>query len=325
MTSRVKVALIGAGAWGAQHARILSQHEGVDFCALVGRSLQRTQARAERYNTTAYTDVSEMLRREKPDLVSVCLPNQAHYPTTLEVIQAGFPLLVEKPLVFDLAEADHLLEEAARRNLFFAINFNHRYAQPVILAREALEAQKLGETIFCSWRFGGEGTSEHPFANLIETQCHGFDLLEHLCGPIRSIMAQMTDKTNQGFSTLALALEFENGAVGTLLGSYDSSYSYPDTQRVEINGTRGRILIQDTVAQYSFQAAGSETREVWEAGYFNDEARAFSRTFDRHFDALLGAFVAAAEPPVHARAGRRALALADAASTSFREGRRVEP
>ena len=43
-----------------------------------------------------------------------------------EVIEAGVPLLAEKPLVFDLAQADELIEAAARRGLFFAINFNHR-------------------------------------------------------------------------------------------------------------------------------------------------------------------------------------------------------
>ena len=64
----------------------------------------------------------------------MCLPNEGHFEPTLRVIRAGFPLLVEKPLVFDLGEADTLLAEAAERDLFFAINFNHRYARPVRLA-----------------------------------------------------------------------------------------------------------------------------------------------------------------------------------------------
>lgn len=55
------------------------------------------------------------------------------------MITAGFPLLVEKPLTFDVREADTLLSEAAKRSLFFGINFNHRYARPVQLARLAIE------------------------------------------------------------------------------------------------------------------------------------------------------------------------------------------
>lgn len=320
---RIKVALIGAGGWGRQHARVFAERRDVDFCAIVGRTAEKTQARAAEFGVRTYTDIAEMLDQEQPDFVSLSLPNQGHFDATLQVIQAGIPLLAEKPLVFDLAEADTLLEEAAKRGLFFAINFNHRYAKPVQMAKAAIDAGRLGEIVFAAWRFGGGGWSDHPHANLIETQCHGFDMLEYLCGPIESIMAQMTDKTGAGFRTLALALRFANGAVGTLLGSYDTSYDYPGTHHVEVNGPQGHIVIEDTVRKFTFQQAGSETAEVWQAGYFNDRDREFHRTFDAYLDALLTAFKSGQPPPVPAEAGRRALALAYAAIESFETGQRI--
>ncbi len=321
--ARVKVALVGAGGWGRQHARIFAGCPDVDFCAVVGRTLERTRARAEEYGTRYYLDIDEMLQAEQPDLVSLSLPNQGHFAATLQVIRAGYPLLVEKPLVFERQEAETLLREAAERELFFAINFNHRFARPVELARAAITEGRLGEVVFAMWRFGGEGTSDHPHANLIETQCHGFDMLEYLCGPIDSVMAEMTDMTGKSFSTLTLALHFANGAVGSLVGSYDSSYAYQDTHFLEINGTHGRVVIEDTVRRYVFQPRGEETAQVWQAGYFNDPDRAFHRTFDTHVDRLLEAFRQGKEPPVHARAGFRALLLAYAAIESFQTGRRV--
>jgi myo-inositol 2-dehydrogenase / D-chiro-inositol 1-dehydrogenase len=320
---RVKVALIGTGQWGLQHARVFSEHADVDFCAIVGRAPEKTRARAEQFGVRPYLDVQQMLDKEQPDLVSLCLPNQGHFATTLQVIEAGYPLLVEKPLTFALPEADTLLEEAAKRSLFFAINFNHRYARPVQMAHQAIAAGDLGEISFASWRFGGEGSSDHPHANLIETQCHGFDMLEFLCGPIESVMAQMTAKTGGGYRTLVLALRFANGAVGSLVGSYDTSYAYPATHMVEVNGGQGRLLIEDTVHQYTFNRVGSEISEVWRAGYFNDREREFHRTFDAHLAALLQAFQRGEAPPVHAEAGRRALLLAHAAITSFETGQRV--
>ncbi len=322
---RIKVALIGAGGWGRQHARVFSERRDVEFCAVVGRTPEKTQTRAAEFGARTYTDIGEMLDKEHPDLVSLSLPNQGHFQATLEVIQAGYPLLAEKPLVFDMAEANTLIEEAARRDLFFAINFNHRYAQPVQKAKAAIEAGRLGPLVFATWRFGGEGGGGHPHANLIETQCHGFDMLEFLCGPIESVMSQMTDKTGGGFRTLALALRFASGAVGTLLGSYDSSYAYPNTHHVEINGTAGRAVIEDTVRRYTFQESGSETGEVWSAGYFNDRDREFHRTFDAYIEAMLTAFKNGQPPPVPAEAGRRALALAYAAIESFETGQRVSP
>ena len=81
--------------------------------------------------------------------------------------------------------------------------------------------------------------------------------------------------------------------------------------------------IADTVRRYEYQRTGSETAEVWSAGYFNDRDREFHRTFDAHVDALLKAFQAGDPPPVPARAGRRALVLARAAIQSFEKGCRV--
>jgi myo-inositol 2-dehydrogenase/D-chiro-inositol 1-dehydrogenase len=291
---------------------------------VAGRTPEITRARAEDFGINHYLDICEILDAERPDLVSVCLPNLDHFGPTLRVIEAGYPLLVEKPLVFDLGEAETLLDEAARRDLFFALNFDHRYAPPVRMAREAIEHSLLGDVVFATWRFGEKpsGTA-HPHANLIETHCHGFDMREHLCGRIESVMAQMTDKTARGYSTLSLALRFIAGTVGSLLGSYDSSYAYGRSHFLEINGTRGRVLVEDTVHRYTFQAAGEETARVWQARYFNERDREFHKTVDRHLDDVLGAFRRGEAPPVHARAGHRVLELACAAIQSFETGERV--
>lgn len=314
----IRVALVGAGGWGLQHARVFAAHPDVEFVAIAGRTPERTQRRAAEFGVRGYTDLDEMLDRERPDFVSLCLPNQGHFAPTMRVVERGFSLLVEKPLTFEMGEADALLEVAGDR--FFAICFNHRDAKPVRLAKQALDEGRLGEVVFATWRFGGEGSSDHPYANLIETQCHGFDMLEHLCGPIAAVSAEFTDAR----TTMAIALRFASGAVGSLVGSYDTSYAYPETQRIEVSGTKGRVVIDDTVRRYRFNAAGDERGEIWEAGYFNDLDREFHRTFDRYIDRTLKAFAAGEAPPIHARAGRRALQLAHATIESVETGRRVE-
>ena len=321
---RFRVGVVGTGWWGQEHLRAFSERADIELAAVVGRSVDKTSALADRVGARAYTDAVEMVERELPDLVSVCLPNQGHFETTLKLIRTGTPLLVEKPFVFDLTQADTLLAEAEARDLFLAIDFNHRFAVPVQMAREAIDSSRLGQLVFAGWRFGGEGSSDHPDGNLIETQCHGFDMLEYLCGPIASVAAEMTEFETRGHSTVAIALRFASGAVGSLLGSYDSSYAYPDSHRLEVNGTAGRIVVHDTARAFEFQAAGSEVREVWEAGYFNDIGRMFSQTLDRHVDALLAALRSGEPPPIHARAGRRALELALASVRSFQTGTRVE-
>ena len=99
--SKIKAVLIGAGGWGFQHARILSERPDIDFRAIAGRTLERTKARASKFGVRAYTNITEMLEKEKPDLAFLSLPNDGHFQPTLDVIRAGVPLFVEKPLVFD--------------------------------------------------------------------------------------------------------------------------------------------------------------------------------------------------------------------------------
>lgn len=322
---RLRVAVVGTGEWwGYHHARVWDARADCELVAIVGRSPEKVAARSGAFGVPGYTDLGSMLDAEGPDLVSLCLPNEGHYEPTLQVIRAGFPLFVEKPIAFDLAEADSLIAEADARGLFFGLNFNHRYARPVQLARAAIDDGLLGAISFATWRFGGEiGTSVHPDANLIETQCHGLDMLEHLCGPIDSVMAEFADDRGRGHTTLSVALHFASGAVGSLVGSYDSSYAYPDTHRVEVNGDLGRLLVEDTVRRYTFNRTGDEVAQVWQAGYFNDREREFHELFDRHIEDVVSAFRDGREPPVHARAGRRALALALAIVRSADSGRRV--
>ncbi|MEV6282600.1 Gfo/Idh/MocA family oxidoreductase [Kribbella sp. NPDC051770] len=313
----IRVAVIGAGGWGRQHARAFAQHPEAELVGIWSRDLGKAERRAAEWHTTGYDDVDRMIDAERPDLISVCLPNTEHFVLTERLLKRRIPLLVEKPLVFDLDEAHTLIAEAA--DTFFAINFNHRYAVPVQRAAEAIRSGRLGVLDFLTWRFGGEGSSaHHPYANLIETQCHGIDLLEHLGGPIEAVSAELHG------STVAATLRFASGAVGSLVGSYDSSYAYPGTHHLEVNGHAGRVLVEDTVKRYTFSAAGNETREVWEAGYFDDLGRSFEQTFDRHLDALLAALAAGDEPPVPATAGLRALEVCAAIIEASGSGRRTQ-
>ena len=288
--SMVRVAVVGTGAWwGRQHAVAFSTRSDARLCAVVGRTPERTEQRAAEFGVPGYVDVEQMLEEEAPDLVSVCLPNEAHFePTT-----AGHP----RRLPPAGREAARLRPRRGRsapgRGRRAAAVLRHQLQPPLRKAGAAgargdARGATSGALTFATWRFGGEaGTSAHPHANLIETQCHGLDMLEHLCGPISSVMAQMTDVTGRGYSTMSVALQFDNGAVGSLLGSYDSSYSYPDTHRLELNGLDGRVVVEDTVRRYTFTPSGSETSSVWQAGYFNDRDRHFHATFDRYLDAMM--------------------------------------
>ena len=325
---KLRVAVIGAGGWGYQHARAFSGRSDTELVAIAGRTQERTAKRAAEFKVPYYFSVPELLEKEKPDFVSLCLPAQHTFETTMAVIEAGIPLLSEKPIAYKLEEARALVAKAEEKNLFYAIDFNQRYSIPCLKAKQAIDEGRLGRPVFAHWRFGhGWDTPylDHPYLNLIEAQCHGLDLLEHLCGPIRSCMAEMTDNGGRNsFSSFTLALRFQNGAVGSFLATLDANEHNRLSQLVEIGGTDGRILIEDNVRSYSFQSTNSDMAETWQAGFFEDDLRSFGRNLDRHLDALIPALLAGQKPPVPARRGLRALELADGAIRSFETGQRIE-
>ena len=148
-------------------------------------------------------------------------------------------------------------------------------------------------------------------------------MLEYLNGPIKSIHSFMTNKTKKGFSTFVVSMKFKNNAVGSLLGSYDTSYAYPNTHLVEINGSKGRILIEDQVKKYTFNKKNSETAQVWQAGFFNDYEREFLRTFDEHFNEVINNFLKGQSPPIHAQKGKRALLLALSSIKSMKSNKTI--
>ena len=194
------------------------------------------------------------------------------------------------------------------------------------LAADAIDRGDLGRLAFATWRFGGEaGTSRHPHANLIETQCHGFDLLEHLCGPIDSVMAQMADPAGNGWSTLAVALHFASGAVGQPARHATTRRTPTRTPTcVELNGTAGPGADRRHRAPVQLQRAGDEIG----AGLAGRLLQRHRPRLPRHLRPprrrrCFPRCAAGGPPPVPVTAGRRALVLAHAVIRSFETGARV--
>ena len=68
MSEKIRVAIVGAGGWGYQHARAFSARNDTELVAIFGRTLERTQKRADQFHVPYYTDLKEMLRKEKPSV-----------------------------------------------------------------------------------------------------------------------------------------------------------------------------------------------------------------------------------------------------------------
>ena len=203
MTDRIRVAVVGTGDWwGREHARVWSARPDSELVAVVGRLPTRPRCAPPSMGPRPTPTWTRCSTGRGPTWSPCACPTRA---TSSQPSGSSGPAsrCWSRSRWCSSGTRPNSSSPSGERDLFFAINFNHRYARPVQMAGAAIASGELGDVVFATWRFGGEaGTSADPHANLIETQCHGFDMLEHLCGPISSVAAHMTEMTGRGFSTM---------------------------------------------------------------------------------------------------------------------------
>jgi predicted dehydrogenase len=118
MTDVLRAGVIGAGVFGGYHARQYAGREGVTLAGIFDVDPERARAVAEPNGAAAIASLAELIAVS--DVVSVCSPASAHAAQALAALQAGRAVYVEKPLGADLAQADKIVAEAARRGLVCA-------------------------------------------------------------------------------------------------------------------------------------------------------------------------------------------------------------
>jgi len=93
----------------------------------------------------AYSNMSEMLSKEHPDIVDVCTPPSVHAPVAVEAMEAGCHVLLEKPMASSLADCDKMIEAAKKNNVKLSVVHNQRFYPPFLKAEELVKNGAIGE------------------------------------------------------------------------------------------------------------------------------------------------------------------------------------
>jgi predicted dehydrogenase len=322
----LRAAVVGAGFVGSVQARALLDDARVELVAVCARTPTKVEPLAARLGVRAYLSLDDLLTRERPELVCVCTGNDEHVGPAIAALEAGANVFVEKPIAFRLEEARRIVETAEARGLRLGVNFNHRFSEPYRRALAFARSAEFGRPAYVAMRFAGDlyPVLNDPYCMLIETQGHSFDLMRLFGGEIAEVHAFLSDPRSIGvYTSAAIALRFESGAVGTLLGSWDSSYDRPAAVTFEMSGTDGGVVVENVVDAVHIYRAGGAMYEAWRPGLFRAEHRDFWRTIDAHLTAFVSAILDGTEPPVTGRDGLRALELSYGAVRSFEQRRSV--
>jgi predicted dehydrogenase len=148
MTYKLRIAVVGVGHLGQHHARLLSTMEDVDLVGVVDIKPGRAQEIAAKHQTTAFTSALDIAGRV--DAVTIATPTTSHLDLALPFIDAGVPVLVEKPIASSLEAADRLLAASDRRGTLLAVGHTERFnpavaaALPLVSDPQFIEIHRLG-------------------------------------------------------------------------------------------------------------------------------------------------------------------------------------
>jgi len=280
-TLTLRFGIIGSAAGiAALHLNALAQLPGASIAGMADIAAERGAARAAEFGCPFFTDHRAMLDAVRPDVAVICTPHPYHAALTIDSLEAGAHVLVEKPIAVSVGEADAMVAAADRAGRILAVNFQQRFRPVIERARALVESGELGDLVrvLCvepwfrtqfyynsaDWRgtWKGEGGGV-----LMNQGPHPLDLLCHLAGPPAKVWGWVKVRGHQMEceDSAQAMLEYPNGAPGYL---HFSTVEAGLDRRMEIVGDRAALeLVEDRLTIHRFSPSLSDYRataqEMW--------------------------------------------------------------
>lgn len=254
MERRLGYAVVGLGI-GMAHAdaAYASRHaELVAVCDLQEDRLAKAQRKYP--GVTLYTDVRELLKDDRVECISVCLPSAMHADLAVQAMEAGKHVLVEKPLDITPQRARLIEEARIRTGRRCGVVHQNRFNVNMYPIREALEQGRLGRLILGSFgvkwyrdqayydKGGWRGTWEMDGGGSLMNQAiHTVDLMGWLMGEAASVTSHMGIYNHhiQTEDATATLVRFKSGAMATFVST---TCAYPGiSTEIMLYGTGGSI------------------------------------------------------------------------------------
>ncbi|MBY6046211.1 Gfo/Idh/MocA family oxidoreductase [Vannielia litorea] len=272
MTTRI--AVIGAGLMGADHARIVAEDlPGATLQVVCDMDEARARAVADELGATdAASDPEAVIARDDVDAVIIASPDFTHAPLSLACIAAGKPVLCEKPLSQHPDECLTVMqaEEAAGRR-FVMLGFMRRYDQSYVEMKQALASGQIGRPLMMHNFHRNVETPAADFTGamaITNSAPHEFDVVRHVLGcEYASITAHQPRRSDARVAPVVMVLETTDGQLVTIEVNNNAAYGYD--VRAELVGEAGSIAMNNVAYTRTDAKLASATRydADWRARY----------------------------------------------------------
>ena len=208
---RLRLAVIGVGHLGREHARILAGMPEAELVGVVDTNADQAEAVARRLSTRPFTDHRLLL--EQIDAAVIAVPTRHHHTVAADFIRHGIPLLIEKPLAANLEQAEMLVDLARRHGTMLQVGHIERFNP----AFEDLQTRPLQPKFIAAQRLGLFSGRSFDVGVVLDLMIHDLDLVLALVrSPVRSVEAVGVSILGTHEDVANARLVFANGCIATL-------------------------------------------------------------------------------------------------------------
>ncbi len=267
----LRVAVIGAGAFGRNHLRVYRELEQsgypVELAAVVDSDPTALAAAAQQFDILAFASIAACLAASGPnsvgklDAASICVPTLHHASAAAPLLAAGLDLLIEKPLAATLEDADRILDLAQKHNRIVQPGHLERFNPAVTAARRHLHRPMFFE----SHRLSVFTPRSLDVDVVLDLMIHDLDIvLSLVASPVHEIRAVGLAVLSRKVDIANVRLEFENGCIANFTASRVSTERvrklrfFQPHQYLSLDFARQDLLIIDAPA--GPDASASATR-----------------------------------------------------------------
>ncbi len=260
--NEIRIAVIGIGNMGSAHARGIAAGlvRGMTLSAVCDLRPERLEwAEKELPAAKRYKDYHELLASGEADAAVIAVPHPLHSRIARDAMNAGLHVLSEKPLDIRVSEARLAVETGRKTGKVFAVMLNQRTDPIFQRAREIVQGGRLGELKRSVWIITNWYRTQHYYDSgdwraswlgegggvLLNQAPHNLDLWQWICG----MPVEMTARCDlaryhhiEVEDEATLLVRYANGATGCFI---TSTGEYPGTNRLEISGTRGKLVLEE--------------------------------------------------------------------------------
>ncbi len=329
LNRKLRMALCGGGQ-GAFIGRVHCTAAVLDNrAALVAGALssnpERAKASAPDYDIQAeraYVSIKELVQKEKAlpadqriDFVSVATPNHTHFEIAKAAVDAGFNVICDKPMTFDLGQAEELAAAVEKSGVVFAVTHNYTGYPLVRQARQMIQSGELGEinairaTYIQGWLRSRLELSDQKQASwrtdpaksgaagcFGDIGTHAYNLARYMTGllPDQISCHLKSFEAGRALDDYGTAIiKFENGALGTVTAS-QITHGRENDVSIEIDGTKGALSWRQEEPNVMIVRTNGQPHRMYtrdpNAPFINDAAKAACRLPSGHPEGFFEAF-----------------------------------